>query len=570
MTKRRPRVHLWFALLMITLLSFVTAAAAFAGMNAAGDALIRKRIYTREKIYAREEEYLSELLADMSENNYGFSDRERIQQWVRERKNLMLAVYDASNLYRQDSSGVLYAGVSDALSMYDLLQDQYSEYWYTCLISTGRSSMRSRMVKVMYYPMYRARDIAVVIEVAAAFLLFVAMLLLCIRRKTRYIELLSRQLQVMQGGELSAPMTIRGRDELTTLAEDIEEMRKSFIERLAHEEEMTKNASELLTAMSHDLRTPLTSLIGYLDIIDLGKCHSPEQVQKYVHSGKQKAYQIKEMTDKLFEYFLVYSENDKPVEKERLDAATLFTQLWSESALSLETEGFHVDMRAEESTCEVLANVPLLRRVFDNLVSNVRKYADPAQPVEAEMRACEGGYRVEERNTVADVPRGESSGIGIASCKKIMEGHGGSFEIEKQGSQCVCRLFIPAAPADALPVGTGGKALSESEHEEAASAPIHSPEEVSKGSNEKNGGVNRAYRRVTPAERGFRLSPESSAREIHRNPTRAIRVRPRAPNGAAFSPRPARHRRFGQWRPASTRSESGRRSRSGGRSRRTR
>ena len=149
-------------------------------------------------------------------------------------------------------------------------------------------------------------------------------------------------------------------------------MRTSFIEGLEHEEEMPKHASELLTAMSHDLRTPLTSLIGYLDIIDLGKCHSPEQVQKYVHSGKQKAYQIKEMTDKLFEYFLVYSENDKPVEKERLDAATLFTQLWSESAMSLETEGFHVDMRAEESTCEVLANVPLLRRVFDNLVSNVR------------------------------------------------------------------------------------------------------------------------------------------------------------------------------------------------------
>ena len=62
-------MHLWFALLMITLLSFVTAAAAFAGMNAAGDALIRRRIYTREHIYAREKDYLSELLAEMSENN---------------------------------------------------------------------------------------------------------------------------------------------------------------------------------------------------------------------------------------------------------------------------------------------------------------------------------------------------------------------------------------------------------------------------------------------------------------------------------------------------------------------
>ena len=206
-----------------------------------------------------------------------------------------------------------------------------------------------------------------------------------------------------------------------------------------------------------------------------------------MHSGKQKAYQIKEMTDKLFEYFLVYSENDKPVEKERLDAATLFTQLWSESAMSLETEGFHVDMRAEESTCEVLANVPLLRRVFDNLVSNVRKYADPVQPVEAEMRACEGGYRMEERNSIADVPRDESSGIGIASCRKIMESHGGSFEIEKQGDQCVCRLFIPAAPAEepagVLPEGSSGKALSESSNEENASR--SSSENAPESSNEE-------------------------------------------------------------------------------------
>lgn len=63
------------------------------------------------------------------------------------------------------------------------------------------------------------------------------------------------------------------------------------------------------------------------------------------------------------------------------------------------------------------------------------------------MRVCEGGYRVAERNAVADVPRGESSGIGVASCKKIMESHGGSFEIETHGEQCVCVLFIPSAPA---------------------------------------------------------------------------------------------------------------------------
>lgn len=226
-------------------------------------------------------------------------------------------------------------------------------------------------------------------------------------------------------------------------------MRRSFIERLEHEEEMTKNASELLTAMSHDLRTPLTSLIGYLDIIDLGKCHSPEQVQKYVHSGKQKAYQIKEMTDKLFEYFLVYSENDKPVEKERLDAATLFTQLWSESAMSLETEGFHVDCARRKAPAEVLANVPLLRQgVRQPRIQRAQVRRPGAAGGSWKCAPARAAIRVDERNAIADVPRGESSGIGIASCKKIMESHGGSFEIEKQGDQCVCRLFIPAAPAE--------------------------------------------------------------------------------------------------------------------------
>ena len=447
MTERRTHTRLGLMLVLSALLSFALAAGAFFALNAAGDRLIDSVIFTKEKIVQHEKELILELIDEMNRERFTLSDHKNVQAWTEGKSNLMLAVYDASMLYFQTGGDArLYSGVADALTLYDLLQNEYADYWYSCLVSSGGDTVRSRAVKVMYFPMYKARNLALFAEAALAFLIFVFSLLLMIQRKTRYIGILSRQLQRMQGGDLSQPMTIRGRDELTSLAEDMEEMRKSFIERLESEEKMTKNASELLTAMSHDLRTPLTALIGYLDIVDLGKCADGEQEKRYVHSGRLKAYQIKEMTDKLFEYFLVYSSEEKELETESLDAATLFLQLWSESALILETDGFTVDVLEPLGTGEVKANVAFLRRVMDNLVSNIRKYADKAISVTVTMGREGADFYFQVENAVApETPRAESSGIGLASCRKIMESHSGSFESGRRGEVYVSRLLLPAS-----------------------------------------------------------------------------------------------------------------------------
>ncbi len=184
-----------------------------------------------------------------------------------------------------------------------------------------------------------------------------------------------------------------------------------------------------------------------MDILDLGKFENAEQMQKYVKSGKRKAYQIKEMTDKLFEYFLVYSPNDTKVEFERSDASTLFSQLWSDSAEMLESDGFEFDMDISDNSCSVDVNVPFMRRVFDNIVSNIRKYADPAAPICIKMGLSSDGktFEYEARNAIADRPSvGESSGIGLASCKKIMESHSGEFTYETVNGEFVSRLSLPA------------------------------------------------------------------------------------------------------------------------------
>lgn len=450
MTKRKTGMRLGVILVMCTLISFVLAVGAFLALDAASGYLIDHVIYTKEQILQTEKELFDEFIAYMNQQRATLSSKSTIQSWITGRDDLMLAVYDAQISYIQtNSDGVLYSSVRDALTMYDLLQDEYSDYWYERAVKSEGDRMRSRVVKVMYFPMYRAKEVSVYADLALAFGLFVAVLYFCIRSKTRYIVLLSRELQVMQGGDLSVPMTIKGKDELTSLAMDIEEMRKSFIERLNNEEMMTRNSQKLLTAMSHDLRTPLTSLIGYLDIVDLGKCTDPEQAQRYIHSGKMKAYQIKEMTDKLFEYFLVYSSDDKQLETEPLDASMLFSQLWAESAMTLEADGFLITVQETEGSLEINANPQFMRRVFDNIVSNIKKYADKTEPVIVIMERRGDRYEFEVRNSVRENnDHAESSGIGLASCKKIMENHGGTFHTMLKDNVFAARLSLPGTEAE--------------------------------------------------------------------------------------------------------------------------
>ncbi|MBR7160814.1 MAG: HAMP domain-containing histidine kinase, partial [Clostridia bacterium] len=442
MTERKTHSKLGVVLIVCTVLSFLLSVLAFFGITHALNNILTHVVYKREAIIEAEKAQLNDLIEYLNRNRASITSEDAIRSWIKGKKDLMLAVYDPVNPYAQNGNqATLYSSVKDALSMYNLLQDEYSEYWYSSAVASRGDRIRSRVVKVMYFPMYRASQYGLYASGAIAFLLFVFVLYACIRKKTKYIFLLSRELQAMESGDLSSPVTIRGNDEITSLALDMDKMRVSFIERLAKEEEMTRRASELLTAMSHDLRTPLTSLIGYLDIVELGKCGSDEQMKKYIRSGREKAYQIKEMTDRLFEYFLVYQPSDEPFETEIMDAGMLFSQLWLESALILETDGYIIKVTGPEREMPIRANAPFLRRVIDNIVSNIRKYADISEPVLVSLKEENGLFVFQTMNAVLEKKgNAESSGIGLKSCEKILKSHAGAFSYEEKNEVYTTRL----------------------------------------------------------------------------------------------------------------------------------
>ena len=431
MTKKRAKKKLGIVLVVCTVLSFAVSVFAFFGFRFAGEKALNQFIYKKETIIEAEKRHLDDLINHLNSMRASITSEDVIRRWIVDKKDLMIAVYDPANPYgRKENEATLYSSVKDALSMYNLLQNEYADYWYSSAVASRGDMIRSRVVKVMYFPMYRASTYVLYLSGVLAFLLFVVILYACIRKKTKYIALLSREIQAMGAGDLERPVTIRGNDEITSLAVDMDKMRISFIERLKQEEEMTKRSSELLTAMSHDLRTPLTSLIGYLDIVDLEKCETPEQAKKFIRSGREKAYQIKEMTDRLFEYFLAYQTPTDEIETEIVDAGMLFSQLWAESALILETDGYIINVTGPDCETSVEVNIPYIRRVIDNLISNIRKYADKDEPVLVSIGKTKDSFVFEVRNTPAGRSKTtERNGIGLASCKRMIESLKGAFEV---------------------------------------------------------------------------------------------------------------------------------------------
>lgn len=219
-------------------------------------------------------------------------------------------------------------------------------------------------------------------------------------------------------------------------------MRKSFIERLQNENEAKSANSELITAISHDLRTPLTALLGYLDIIEYNKYKTKENLMQYIHNSREKAYQIKSLSDKLFEYFLVFDKKSD-LDFETFNVTEILNQLFQEEMFMLSNENFIFDFSFEDTTSYLDINLISIRRVFDNIFSNISKYADNSKPIKIR-------YYIKNKNLIIllenkinrDLRSVSSTGIGLKTCAKIIEMHNGKLTIEKTDDSFAITIIL--------------------------------------------------------------------------------------------------------------------------------
>ena len=279
---------------------------------------------------------------------------------------------------------------------------------------------------------------------AVAALAFLLVMLWFIRRLTRRVIRLSREADAIGDGDLEAPITLTGEDELSQLAQEVDAMRHSVIARMFGEREAWEANSELITAISHDIRTPMTALIGYLGLLNEDNGEDPERSRRFASSAYQKAMELKELTDELFKYFLVFGRAELDMNREELDGQLLLEQLLGESQFDLMDQGFTVERRDFEGSCTLLADPLYLKRVLDNLVSNIKKYAEKESPVVFLSELKEDALSVCVSNRVRkNLDRVESTKIGLRTCEKIMRSMNGSFEIQKDEEHFAAIITLP-------------------------------------------------------------------------------------------------------------------------------
>ena len=272
--------------------------------------------------------------------------------------------------------------------------------------------------------------IAALVLAAAVFCAVVVPYILHLLRR---IEALSRETGALMAGDLSHSIRAPGRDELSRLGADIERLRLSVLERLEGEREAVGATGRLITGLSHDLRTPLTKLMGYLEI--LRRCQSGEEREKYLRLAAEKAEQIKGMTDQLFDRAQVPDSREALArEPELVDGAQRLGQILSEVCGDLQREGFQAPQPVFTEPFRLYLRPEDAVRVFANLFSNLCKYGDPASPVTFSVERGPGTVTVAAENRVRPDPdRRDSHGVGLPTMSELMERCGGRLETERRG-----------------------------------------------------------------------------------------------------------------------------------------
>lgn len=250
-----------------------------------------------------------------------------------------------------------------------------------------------------------------------------------IRKKVKYINILKEEVLNMSQGDLNHPMTIKSHDELSILAREMDVLRTTLDLNYQNEIKIKEAHQELITSLSHDLRTPLTALRGYLDILSLHCYKDKDQMDHYLKGCIEKTEQIKDLSNKTFEYALVFEQDLLP--KLEIIQSKKFIQYLQENIEYLELEGFKVEKEMDICEVDLKLDLSMMKRMINNICSNILKYAKKESPVYLEISIKQGNLKIVfENEKKKDLQQIESNKIGLKSVKRIIEMHQGQFFIQ--------------------------------------------------------------------------------------------------------------------------------------------
>ena len=257
---------------------------------------------------------------------------------------------------------------------------------------------------------------------------------------------LKKATQNIKEGNLDFVLDVEGKDEFSELCQDFEEMRRRLKESTEEKSLIEKENRELISNISHDLKTPITAVKGYVEGIMEGVADTPEKMDRYVRTIYNKTNEMDHLINELTFYSKI-DTNRIPYTFSKLNVEDYFEDCSEEVGLELETRGIElVYANYVEKDVMVIADGEQIRRVIHNIISNAIKYMDkPKGIIQIRIKDVGDFIQIEiedngkgigpkdlpyifDRFYRTDVSRNSSkggSGIGLSIVKKILEDHGG-------------------------------------------------------------------------------------------------------------------------------------------------
>lgn len=383
------------------------------------------------------EKQVQELQSYIDRRGLSSRDIDKLDDWSVRNGSTMFIIYDRSRMLY--SSYPLVAPVYEGRE--NVTETVPAERWLPMYSLTFSDKETTAMFYYNGVDAYYGKGCEILLFVS--FALFPLFFFLSSRKIIRYILLLSGEIQAMEGGDLDHPITIQGDDELALLATSLDGLRLTLRQQQAEEAQAAAKVKSLITEMSHDLRTPLTTLLLYTEILRHHKYETEAQEGEYLAKIDGKARQIKQLSDNLFEYALV--TRDTVVQ---LDAPARFSQIFEEPLAEmvemLQQRGFACALELGSEDVILTVRAQYIRRILDNIGSNLIKYADPARPIKVRFLRQEGRAGLVFRNHVLPAPPAvESTKVGLTSIETMMDKMHADCKIEQENEQFTMTLLFP-------------------------------------------------------------------------------------------------------------------------------
>ena len=325
----------------------------------------------------------------------------------------------------------------------------YEHGFYLMDLSDGAVMIALNDFSEFYY-----YNVSASLNFVISLLVFVFVMLLRIRKIINRIKRLQSDVAVVSYSDMNHQITIDGNNDVAKLAANVETMRIAILDNLRKEKEARDANTELITSLSHDIRTPLTVILGYLEMMK-DKAASDE-MREYISVTEQTAMRLKLLSDDMFKYFLTYGNTQDNINLEEYNANTLLSQMLSEHLVLLYEKGYEISLDKgdidDDNKTSVITDADNLMRIFDNIFSNIHKYADNSEPIRIKASILGDILTLEFENKIKnDISGAESNKIGLKTCSRLAEFILEGFEYSEKNGVFTTRIAIKTAIADPMP-----------------------------------------------------------------------------------------------------------------------